>query len=85
MGKAIIIVKSAIFDPITLPKDSIALLFTADVIPNINSGKEVAAAIIKTLIVYSDILNALAKEDEEDISHSTDLTSKIQENIINTK
>jgi hypothetical protein len=79
IGMAIIRVRSAMFDPITFPKDKIELLWVAEVIPKTSSGNEVAAAIKKTLIEYSEIPMALAKDDDEVTIISTDFTSVMHE------
>jgi hypothetical protein len=79
IGMAIIRVRSAMFEPITFPKDKIELLFIAEVIPRVSSGNEVAAAIRKMLMEYSEIPMVLASEDDEVTSISTDFTRAIQE------
>lgn len=50
-GKAMTSVSKAIFDPMAFPKDRIGLPSNAEVIPTTVSGKEVATAMIKKLMV----------------------------------
>lgn len=81
IGIASIIVRSAMFEPKTFPYDSAGLLSIADTMPTISSGRDVAKAITRKLIVYSDILKCLESLDVDVIIQSTALTRRIEKKI----
>jgi hypothetical protein len=68
IGRAITNVTSATLEPKALPKDKTGFPSIAEVTPTTASGREVAMATNKKLIVYPEIPSLLAMSEEESIN-----------------
>jgi len=68
-GRAIIKVRSARFEPMASPYESMVFFSMPEVMATTNSGSEVARDITKKLIVYSEILSMCASLVDESINN----------------
>lgn len=85
MGMAMIIVMLAVLAPITLPKERMGFFSSAEVTPTIISGKDVASATSRKLMVYSEIPKWRASLDADSMKTFTDLTKTYEAASIRIK